>query len=339
MKFEIGDKIILLHSLEEGTVVDLINSEMVLVEVEGVSFPVYTDQIDFPYFKRFTEKKTGTAPFRPIPGEELPREKKPPAQQEENGLFLSFLPVYHSHPSEEAVHQLKLHLVNETRQQYRFHYRLYLGNALFLELKNELAPFAHFYLNDLLLEQWNDNPRFDFIFSLKEPQKGLADQVQKTVRLKAKQLFQKLEKMQLRQEASFSLLLFDHYPKQQAFAKKGMQIEHWTPPVAPRMPDSVSRAYELPKYEVDLHIEKLVPEWRGLSNFEILTIQLHEFQRFLDLAMAHRQHSMVVIHGVGKGKLREEVHIILQNTPAVRNFVNQYDVRYGYGATEIFFEY
>ena len=56
MKFQIGDKILVLHSQEEGEIIDIINDEMVMVEVDNIRFPVYMDQIDFPYFKRFTEK-------------------------------------------------------------------------------------------------------------------------------------------------------------------------------------------------------------------------------------------------------------------------------------------
>ncbi|HEY4151227.1 MAG TPA: hypothetical protein VGM41_19955, partial [Chitinophagaceae bacterium] len=57
MKFQIGDKVVVMHSNEEGEVVDVINDKMVLVDVRGVKFPAYTDQLDFPYFKQFTEKK------------------------------------------------------------------------------------------------------------------------------------------------------------------------------------------------------------------------------------------------------------------------------------------
>ncbi len=57
MKYEIGDKILVLHSNEEGEVIDIINEKMVMIQVRGVKFPAYMDQIDFPYFKRFTEKK------------------------------------------------------------------------------------------------------------------------------------------------------------------------------------------------------------------------------------------------------------------------------------------
>ncbi|MCK7555299.1 hypothetical protein MKQ70_09910 [Chitinophaga sedimenti] len=75
-----------------------------------------------------------------------------------------------------------------------------------------------------------------------------------------------------------------------------------------------------------------------MSNLEILAIQLNEFQYWLDIAIAHHQHSMVAIHGVGKGKLREELHDILKVTPEVKSFVNQYHPLYGYGATEIYFK-
>ena len=51
MKYQIGDEILVLHSNEEGKVVDFINDKMVMIEVRGVKFPAYMDQIDFPYFK------------------------------------------------------------------------------------------------------------------------------------------------------------------------------------------------------------------------------------------------------------------------------------------------
>lgn len=56
MKYQLGDTVLLLHSQEEGEVVEIIDKYLVLVDVKGVQFPVYTDQIDFPYFKRFSEK-------------------------------------------------------------------------------------------------------------------------------------------------------------------------------------------------------------------------------------------------------------------------------------------
>ena len=42
---------------ERGSVVEWIDKKMLLIEVGGVSFPVYADQIDFPYFQDFTAPK------------------------------------------------------------------------------------------------------------------------------------------------------------------------------------------------------------------------------------------------------------------------------------------
>ena len=83
----------------------------------------------------------------------------------------------------------------------------------------------------------------------------------------------------------------------------------------------------------------VIPFAGHLSNLEIITIQLQAMQKWLDLAIAHRLPSMVAIHGVGTGKLRDEIHEILRLTREVKTFVNQYHPRYGYGATEIFFQY
>src|SRR5207253_6803122 len=57
---------------------------------------------------------------------------------------------------------------------------------------------------------------------------------------------------------------------------------------------------------VDLHIEKLSNDWQHLSNAEILDIQLKEFEKWYELALAHHQSHLIVIHGVGSGRLRDE---------------------------------
>ena len=57
MKYQAGDKIVVLLTNEDGKVLEIMNEKMVMIEVKGVKFPAYTDQIDFPYFKMFTEQR------------------------------------------------------------------------------------------------------------------------------------------------------------------------------------------------------------------------------------------------------------------------------------------
>ncbi len=94
------------------------------------------------------------------------------------------------------------------------------------------------------------------------------------------------------------------------------------------------------RYEIDLHIEKLVSNSRQLSAAEKLHIQVREFEKALELAMVTHQRSVVFIHGVGKGVLKAEIHQILlatQQKGKIRAYTNNFDTRYGYGATEVFF--
>jgi len=103
---------------------------------------------------------------------------------------------------------------------------------------------------------------------------------------------------------------------------------------------SKARQYLEPARSViDLHIEKLTDDWKHLSNYEILTMQLKAFEKYYHLAITHHQPSLIVIHGVGEGKLRDEIHDILRLKKDVKSFVNQYHHNFGYGATEIFFQY
>ncbi|SIN82213.1 Smr/MutS family protein [Chitinophaga niabensis] len=338
MKYTVGDKILLLHSKEEGTVVDIMGDDMVLVEVGKSTFPVYLDQIDFPYFHRFTKGKTPLPPKR-TPGEEIPREKPSAAPRVEKGVFLTMLPIYESDGIDDVVTTLKFHLLNQTGKGYNYRFEIWLNNKLFLELKQDIHAFQHTYLADLEFEQLNDNPRFEFTFSPKETDLKLAASFEKTWKVKAKQLFQQLGQQQEKQQATIDYLLFDKYPLRTETDAYGFS------PVEKKKLQTLTTNYSIKdttpvtaKYEVDLHIEKLASNWQELSNLEMLGIQLNEFQYNLDLAIAQHQKSMIVIHGIGSGKLRDEVHEILKTVSEVKYFVNQYHPFYGYGATEIFFK-
>ena len=119
MKYQLGDKILLLHSNEEGEVVDIINDKMVLIDVDGVRFPVFMDQIDFPYFKRFSEKKqarSGTEKNKDtIYIDNIKKEKTPSKYKVSDGVWISFLPVFDKDVfDDDVVESFKIYLINQT---------------------------------------------------------------------------------------------------------------------------------------------------------------------------------------------------------------------------------
>lgn len=90
---------------------------------------------------------------------------------------------------------------------------------------------------------------------------------------------------------------------------------------------------------IDIHVEKLSDNFKGLKNFEIMQIQLEYFERYYQLAVKNMQPKLIVIHGVGSGRLRSEIHERLHSRKEVKSFVNQYHPNFGFGAAEIYFQY
>jgi len=70
-----------------------------------------------------------------------------------------------------------------------------------------------------------------------------------------------------------------------------------------------------------------------------LDLQLKTFEKYYELALLHRQPQLIIIHGIGSGKLRDEIHDILRYKKNVKSFVNQFHPSFGYGATEIYFDH
>ncbi|MCB0820350.1 MAG: Smr/MutS family protein, partial [Bacteroidetes bacterium] len=87
------------------------------------------------------------------------------------------------------------------------------------------------------------------------------------------------------------------------------------------------------RFEVDLHIEELLENTSGMENSEIIKYQLRHFLKCLDEARQRKIRKFVAIHGVGKGRLRDEIRKLLKEEG-----ITFYDAAlssYGWGATEI----
>lgn len=86
--------------------------------------------------------------------------------------------------------------------------------------------------------------------------------------------------------------------------------------------------------EVDLHIEELVESPAGLSNHEMLSIQMEHFEKELDKALETGVKKIVFIHGVGNGRLKFEIRNLLKDVRGV-SFQDASYKEYGYGATQV----
>jgi len=92
---------------------------------------------------------------------------------------------------------------------------------------------------------------------------------------------------------------------------------------------------EIPAPEFDLHIEKLVPNKRGMSNYDILTLQTETAKRHIEFAIRNRIPKIVFIHGVGEGILKAELDFLLGRYDNIAFQDGNYQ-KYGQGATEVY---
>ncbi|MGR3809512.1 Smr/MutS family protein [Jiulongibacter sp. NS-SX5] len=86
---------------------------------------------------------------------------------------------------------------------------------------------------------------------------------------------------------------------------------------------------------IDLHAEAL-----GLNpnNLELLKEQLGFFNKEFDYAIANDLSELTVIHGVGNGVLRSSIHKIIAKSEYVEWFKDAQKEKFGYGATIIHFK-
>jgi hypothetical protein len=87
--------------------------------------------------------------------------------------------------------------------------------------------------------------------------------------------------------------------------------------------------------EIDLHIEMLHENPQNLTTEAIVQIQIKAFESFLAKAIRLGISKIYLIHGVGKGRLRDMIAARLRRHPDVFTFKNEYHERYGFGATEV----
>ncbi len=330
MKFSIGDKITLNRGGEEGHVTAIINNEMVEVDVNGTVFPAYIDDIDHPYLKWFTTKKVQ----KQTQHEQIPVEKvKTPIIKLSKGVYLSFIPVYKIVALEDIVDYLKVYLLNELPINIKFSYDVRLSNQSEFAHEGEIQSFSNIYLNNVPYEDMNDQPRFHWkLQDIANPKNEIEEGI---LRIKPSKLFEQINNLQIKNEPSFCYQLITAFKLKQKPEPK----ERFIPTIKVETITLTVRNIEAGKHEIDLHIEALLPNTRGLSNSEILKIQLDTLHKYIQLSIVHRQERLIVIHGLGKGVLREEVHKILKQTKEVVRFKNEYSARYGFGATEVWFKY
>jgi hypothetical protein len=128
----------------------------------------------------------------------------------------------------------------------------------------------------------------------------------------------------------------EEYPLKELVLRKALKVQEV--PIKDRLAASKSfaKGKAVPKQEivVDLHFDSLVEYPKNYQPYEILSIQLREVEKALTRAKKAGIKKVILIHGVGQGRLREEVHTLLERKDNLQ-FYDASLARFGQGATEV----
>lgn len=331
IKYKLGDHVWLKHTQEEAVVVDFVDMFMLKVRVNDLEVPVYKEDVDL-YQKQ--DQKVIEAEAKEIwSDEELYFQKY--GKEVQSGFYLSFVPV----SSKEGADYFDMMLVNDTNDDIRFEVKLYLMGELYMHLKNPLARRYIYQLGDIAFDELNENPEIEIIL---EHRSHPLLQLFKRIKIRPKSFFKDLSSTPVLESTAYNYKLgflseIPSRPDQEIIITPALKKQLQRKLAENKMVQPQQKhAYFFVPDVIDLHIECLVDNPKGMSNAEMIKVQLNHFKHTLDDAIAHHREKLTVIHGIGKGKLRQEIWEILRHTPAVRSYNNEYHPNYGFGATFVY---
>lgn len=140
--------------------------------------------------------------------------------------------------------------------------------------------------------------------------------------------FQDNELVKIKDSRLMSQSLFSNKSLESVLSEKESK-KRQNPPKIP------SKERTQPAMEVDLHINQLVKNTRGMQNHEMLNLQLETAKRRLEFAIQNRIQRIVFIHGVGEGVLKLELEYLFKRYDSLKFYDANYQ-KYGQGATEVY---
>lgn len=344
MKFKIGDKVRFLNEKGEGTVSKIINKTTLGITIEDDFVIPFTiselvlipDETAEPPVNRNTFIKSPPIETKPV----IAKKEKLQTKREKAGIYVAFSP---ENPNDIAHSDFNVWLVNTTENHALFTYSVF-QNGNYITLETGTASGGEFALLETInRKKLHDCSTFkiDVLF-FNQNAHSPHPPVSEIIKLKPIKLYKEnafvfnsfISEKALLMTVCHTDAAHEHetFETKADLSKIFFQKQTYVERSKKSKPHiSNDPAYEM---EVDLHIEELIDNFKGMSNAEIIQVQLKHFQRSLDTAVNEHYRKLIVIHGVGNGRLKQEVRNMLSSYRNLQYYDASYS-KYGFGATEI----
>lgn len=338
-----GDKVRFLNAVGGGVVRSVINKTMVNVaDDDGFEVPtliselvVIDDSVSMEVKPKPFRKPTAVkAEEQPLKKVEPKSEPKYVAGKDAPDCYFAFVPQDENNPVEG---ELKVYLVNNSNNFVLYNYS-HLKNNVFRSVESgKMNPNSKRYLESFSRFDLNDLPEFCFqLVFFREEAPKLEEPLVKSMKLNPVKFYRQnsytKSKFFGQNVLLFSLLEPDLGEELEKLSdtelKNALQEKDEPQPEKKKTP-----APDL--VEVDLHIHELLEDTRGLTNHEMLEIQMGRFRNELETAISSGARRIVFIHGVGNGTLKLELRKELSTKYKRYYFQDASFKEYGYGATMV----
>lgn len=329
MQLEPGQVVLLKQTRERAKVIQALEDEHYLIEasLDAERFPVHGDELE------------------PVVGGASNVNRPQRTADETQGLRLE------PNPMEAAVQlafipvgelDFSCALLNFSEETLVYGARLLTNKGQQWDKHGILKPAAGIQLGHLYRDLLNESAQVEVQLSRKAAM-GTDSKQQRAVKLKPKLFYKNTKSVDWFPE---ELAVFEVFAKAKLVRDDDPPtLKHYTQTTAPAVstkskklvPENaygVAAAANFPT-ELDLHIEQLVEDYTEMTGAEMLELQLAHMRKYLDVAIRLGVARVFLIHGHGKGQLRNRVHQELSRMGDLEGYRNEFHPKYGHGATEV----
>ena len=339
---KIGDRVRFLNDVGGGVVTGFVNKTMVNVEgQDGFEIPYPISQL-----VNISEAERVEKGIPPEPEDFSTQPKEKPEPQKNEGMKLAgkdspdfyfcFVPDDSKNP---LAGETVLYLVNDSNFTVLYHYSHFQEEKFSLVKYGSVQPNSKVELESIDQSDLVELPDFAFqLICFLDEQKEMHSAISKKF---------KVSPVKFYKEKSF---------QPNVFFRKNAMVLQITPDILNTELDKLTeddlkkvvqakevwpeeevavRKKPTETVEVDLHIQELLDDTKGLSNREILEIQLEKVESEMNAAIKAQVKRIVFIHGLGQGVLKQEVTNLLKLKFPKYYFQDASFKEYGYGATMV----
>jgi hypothetical protein len=357
MKFKPGDKVRFLNTTGGGTVVKEINAFMVSVAIEdGFEIPTLTAELvamepagaSGDLFLNKNERRDDTPVKQVEPEPEIAENdrisrivQRGSGSAMSSGVYLTWTPQDQQRLLSD---KMDVYLVNNTNSDILYSFFLKNSEGNFSGIDYGSVPAESKLVIESIVRDdigmWS-NGVVQVIFFSDENEKVLMP-VSATFRIKGSVFYQEGSYHETRFLANQKAIVYtvcelNRVPSTYEHILNEKENRETLPAAAERFrPETAIDQYRTApnEAEVDLHISALRQDYSNLSPHEILTIQMGFFERLLSSAIAFRYTSVVFIHGIGNGTLKQAIIHRLAEYEDIE-FRTASFAKYGNGAIEL----